>query len=150
MNIIPAFFDKEDIFMAYVRPVWRDLKVGADLSFVFANSAGLNTQKTAIITKPGDPVNKYKVSVYNPSTASDLTVKVFNIENSLGGGDRDCYLTSFVIPKAQTVTGTAISAYDVLIEGLFYGGNVKLVVSNGTALGVAEGFTATARIRETI
>lgn len=136
--------------MAYVRPVWRDLQAGVDLPFGFSNNAGANTQKTATVKKPGDPVAKYKVSVYNPSTETDLTVKVFNTESSLGGGDRDCYLTSFVIPKAQTVTGTAISAYDVLIEGMFYGGAVKFVVSNNSQVGAAGAFTATARIRETI
>lgn len=129
-------------------------QIGSDLAFVFANSASANTQKTATVAVPeegmatNDPVQAYKIAVHNPSAVTDLTVKLFTVEASLGGAARDCLLESLVVPKAATVTGTAINAHEYLVGGMFCGGALKIVVSNDTVLGGADGFTATIRIRE--
>ena len=42
-------------------------KVGDDLAFIFANSVAINTQVSSTISTPIDPVQAYKISVYNPS-----------------------------------------------------------------------------------
>lgn len=123
-------------------------QLGADLQFVFANEASANTQKTKTIDKPSKPIRNHKFIIYNPSTVTDLTVKFFNVESSLGGVDREAYVSSVVVPKSQSTTGTTINTYEVIVEGLFTGGDVKLVLSNNTALGVTDGFTATVRVRE--
>lgn len=86
--------------------------------------------------------------MYNPSTVTDITVKVFNSELTLKAGTRDAYITSFSIPKAQSITGTAINTYANFIHGMFNGGDCKLVVSNDTVLGAGDGFTTTIRLRE--
>lgn len=128
----------------------RKTQVGADQDIIFANNDAANTQVVLTITQPTSPVDEYDISVYNPSTVTDLTCKVFTVEATLGGATRDAYLTAFSVSRSQVVTGTTINTYIRQIHGIFNGGNLKLVVSNDTVLGAAEGFTATARIRELV
>ena len=124
-------------------------QVGVDLEFVFANSALANNQQVKTIAAPTAQKLEYELIVNNPSTAVDITVKVFNVEADLVGEvDKDAYITSFVVPKSQAITGTTIDTYAVFVQGLFNGGAVKLVASPNTALAVDGGFTATVRLRE--
>lgn len=123
-------------------------KVGDDLTFTFANSAAINTQVSSTISTPIDPVQAYKISVYNPSVVSALTVKLFTVEKGLGGADCSCLLETLTVPKAQVITGTLVDSYEFLMGGIFCGGDLKIVASNDTALGASEGFAATVRIRE--
>lgn len=127
--------------------VLQQAQIGADSNAVFANSDAVNTQKTINFTAPEDPSDQYELIVYNPSAITDLTVKVFNVELLLGLGDRDALITTLTIPKAATVTGTLLDVYVNIITGAFNGGNLKLVVSNVTALGAAQGYTAFFRLR---
>lgn len=125
-------------------------QIGEDLSFVFANSAAANTQSVATVQVPAegmttnDPLQAYKIAVHNPSTVTDLTVKLLTVEADFA----DCLLDTLTVPKAQAVTGTTISAHEFLVGGIFCGGNLKIVISNDTVLGGADGFTAKIRIRE--
>lgn len=129
-------------------------QVGGDLVFAFGNSSEANTQRALAVavpqeaTAPNDALQAYKLAVHNPSAVSALTLKMFTVEKSLGGADRFCLLETLDVPKAQTIKGTAIDAYEYLVGGIFCGGDLKIVASNDTALGAAEGFTATIRIRE--
>ena len=129
-------------------------QVGADVAFAFPASAAANLQVVAVIDMPAeatghnDPLQAYKIVVANPSAVTDLTLKLFTVEKNLGGSDRDCFLDSFDVPKAQTVSGTAIAAHEFLTGGVFCGGDLKLVLSNNSALGAGDGFAATLRIRE--
>lgn len=129
-------------------------QIGEDLSFVFANSAAANTQKTATVAVPvegmttNDPLQAYKIAVHNPSAVTDLTLKLFTTEADMGGAGRDCLLDTLTVSKAATVTGTAVSAHEFMVGGIFCGGDLKIVASNDTALGSFDGFTATIRIRE--
>lgn len=125
----------------------KQTQVGADSTAVYANSDAANTQKTISFTAPTSPSQEYELIVYNPSTITDLTVKVFNVELLLASGTRDALITTVSIPKSQAITGTTINTYAKFLHGLFNGGDVKMVVSNDTVLGVADGFTATARLR---
>lgn len=120
----------------------------SDPNCVFDPNIVLNTQKTLTITAPTNAVGLYAISVYNPSTVTDLTVKVQSIETSFGGGTHNPFITSFSIPKSQTVTGTSISSYQKFIDSaMFIGTSIKLVISNDTALGSGQGFTTSVRIR---
>ena len=123
-------------------------KVGDDLAFIFANSVAINTQVSSTISTPIDPVQAYKISVYNPSVVSALTVKLFTVEKGLGGADCSCLLETLTVPKAQVITGTLVDSYEFLLGGIFCGGDLKIVVSNDTVLSAAEGFAVTVRIRE--
>ena len=127
-------------------------KIGADNAIVFANNALVNTQVNVDIaidkTTMSGPKQRCALEVYNPSTVTDLTIKLMSKAESLGSGTRYALIETLTIPKAQTITGTAVNAYLNLIEGFFVGGDLRLVVSNDTALGGAEGFTAYARLRE--
>ena len=120
-----------------------------DPTAVFANGASANTQATPItITKPTSVSQMHQISVYNPSTVTDLTVKVFTVATDLGGADRDVLIDTLIIPKAQAVSGTTIVAYAETVYNWMNFGNGKLQVSNNTALGESDGFTATLRVRE--
>ena len=129
-------------------------QVDSDFSVTFANSSAADTQKVVAVEIPqetsdqSDALQAYKFAVHNPSTVSALTLKLFTVEKSLGGADRSCLLETIEVPKAQAIKGTAIDAYEFLVGGIFCGGDLKIVASNDTALGAAEGFAATIRIRE--
>jgi hypothetical protein len=136
--------------------MYKDLvsgrKIGSDNAIVFANSALVNTQVSVDIaidktTLPGARP-RFTLEVYNPSTVTDLTVKLMSKALALGGAARDCLIETIIIPKSQAITGTTVNTYLNLLEGLFIGDDLKLIVSNNTALGAAEGFTAYARVRE--
>jgi hypothetical protein len=126
----------------------RQTQISTDQTIIWANSAAINTQQTVTFTKPASPVSEYELIVYNPSTITDITVKIFNVETSLGAGTRDALVTTVSIPKSQAVTGTTINTQAKYLHGVFNGTDCKLVLSNDTVLGVADGFSAYLRIRE--
>jgi hypothetical protein len=127
-------------------------KVCDDKNIVFANSASQHTQKIIDIAKPtsGMIVNEYEIVVYNPSTASDLTVKVFTQETFLNGATKYSLVDTLQVGKSASTTGTTVDCRSFRVDTMFISGNCRLIVSNDTALGEAEGFTATIRITEII
>jgi hypothetical protein len=125
----------------------KGVLVVADQDVVFANNAPVNTQNTVNITLPFDPASINMLAVYNPSTVSDLTVKVFGVEDELKAASRAALITSISVPKSQSITGTTINTYLSLVQGIFAATNLRLVISNDTVLGGAEGFTATIRLK---
>ena len=133
-----------------VRTKLSGVQVSTDQTITFANSAAANNQQTVVIAAPTVGIGEYMLTVYNPSTVTDLTVKVFAVATGLGGADRDSLLTPdpIVIPKSQVITGTTVNCYSTLVHGIFCATALKLVVSNNTVLGAAEGFSATVRLRE--
>lgn len=121
-----------------------------DLAFTAAGAGvAANTQKTITFTAPEVPAQEYAISVYNPSTITDLSVKAFAVEVDMDGtNDRDALISTFVVAKAQTVTGTALNAHLKLLHGAFMGADLKLVVSNDTVLTGGQEFTGVLRLRE--
>ena len=69
---------------------------------------------------------------------------------TLGADTRYALIDALTIPKAQTVTGTAINTYLKLIEGVFAGADLRLTFSNDTVLGAANGFSAYVRVGEVL
>ncbi len=127
----------------------RETQVGADLPATFANNAPANTQCVlADIAKPTKPVAEYELVAYNPSTETDLTVKILCKELSMGGDTRYALLTSVSIPKSQALTGTTVAAHVRLVHGIFNGSATQIIVSNDTVVGGAGAFVATLRLRE--
>lgn len=125
--------------------------IGADNAVAFAHSALINAQVNVDIPTNAifpSPRERCTIEAYNPSTVTDLTIKICTVESDLGGDVRYCLIDTVTIPKSQSITGTTINAYLKLIEGMFVGAGIRLVVSNNTALGAAEGFTAYVRLRE--
>jgi hypothetical protein len=123
-------------------------QINADQSIAFANSALINTQVNVDFVKPTVVRNRYKLAFYNPSTITDLTVKLMSVALAFGGATRYDLIDTITIPKSQAITGTTVSAYAKFVEGLFVGGDLRLVISNNTVLGVADGFTGYIRARE--
>jgi hypothetical protein len=114
-----------------------------------------NTVKTQDITAPDNVVQKYLLVVGVTSAAatyeSDFTIQIFNTETLLVAGTprttAQAKLTSVIVPKIQTIKGTAVSAYSFPIEGLFAGGmDVRLVCSNDSAMTVVNSLDI--RLRE--
>ena len=139
----------ESIANTGVKLTGSSTQIGDDLDFVFANSALANNQQIETIAAPAIQKLEYELVVNNPSTAVDITVKVFNVEEDLvGTTDKDAFITSFVVPKSQALSGTTVDTYAVFVQGMFNGCAVKLVVSNNTEVAVDGGFTATVRLRE--
>ena len=115
----------------------RQTQIGTDKSFIFASpSTPVNSQVTNDITKPATPVECYDMHIYNPSTESDLTVKLFHTVTpwSGAGGQAYSYIDTLTVPKNQSVTGTTISAYTNQVYGLFNSYGLRVVMSNNTAL----------------
>lgn len=114
----------------------------------WANNAAANTVKSLTqISSPAYPVQNYLINVVNPSTESDLTVKLFNTR-TINSVSTKCYLTSLTVPKAATIKGTAIGAYDFMVQGLFVAGTLDVDISNDTLIGAAGTFAATVTIYE--
>jgi hypothetical protein len=123
-------------------------QIGTDQAVAFANSALINTQVNVDFVKPTVVRNRYKLAFYNPSTITDLTVKIFSVALAFGGATRYDLIDTITIPKSQAITGTTVNAYTKFVEGLFVGADLRLVISNNTPLGGADGFTGYVRARE--
>lgn len=114
-----------------------EAKIGADGSAVFANSAAANTVMSIALAKPtGQTTKEHLVEIWNPN----ITIEVCNVALVFGGGTRDVVLDTFTVPKGKAIAK--------LIIGLFSGCAGKIKLTNVTALGAAETFTAASRIRE--
>ena len=142
--IIPQYYNPvKDAFEPLVN---LNNSSGANISNVAFSAA--NTQSTLTIEAPINVRFEYEISVYNPSTITDLTVKIFNTR-VINGTSRDVLVYSFVVPKSQSVTGTTVSAYSIPVRLMFNGGvPVKIIASNNTVLGGTDGFTPTISIEE--
>lgn len=115
-------------------------EIVADGSATFADSAAVNTPVTIDVPLPGrlQANGLYSIFIYNPSGATALNVSVQSVEN-IGGGDRFGELETFTVPAGGTVSRT--------VQGFLLGMRGRLVVSNATALGLGQGFTAHTRVR---
>jgi hypothetical protein len=113
-------------------------QIGSDMTAAWANNAAANTSVTIDIVKPLIPIMSYELTVYNPSTESDLTINVYQKKTALGGGDRYAFLTALNYQKTTTTAK--------VLEPLFCGGDVRLIISNDTLIGAAGAFTATLRL----
>ncbi|MHB1001900.1 MAG: hypothetical protein ACYC27_21885 [Armatimonadota bacterium] len=110
---------------------------------VWANSAVQNTAVNIDITLPtvlqGSAL--YMITVTNPSTVTALTVSVKN-KSTFGGTAKYPELTRF------GVQANAADGRSVLVQGWMLGEGGRLTLSNDTALGGSDGFTAYVRIRK--
>lgn len=115
----------------------------------WANDEAADSQKIIVVHEPVTPVYEYEIIVYNPSTETDLTVKVFSVED-LEGAIRiiDAYVTSWLVPKSQAITGTTINCYKTVITGIFNSRAIKIVISNDDVIGAAGAFEALVKIKE--
>lgn len=130
----------------------RNSQIGADTSFPFTSPActPANSQVTATFTPPTNPVYEHQVVVYNPSTETDLTVKIFAVCTPFAGagGTADAYVDTLTIPKSQSITGTSINTYSNSIFGIFNGVSAKFVMSNNSV--IATPVTPILRMREVL
>lgn len=115
-------------------------QIEGDKSAAWANSAAANTVVQIDLAQVGEIRSKYRVQIYNPSSVTAISVTVYN-RVKVAGVVRSTELVSDSVP-----TGTA---KEILVEGMFGGTDgVRLALSNATALGLSDGFTADMAVRE--
>ena len=111
-------------------------------SVTFADGATVNTEKNVDIALPAnlDSDNLYQLLIHNPSTITNLENRVKVKWTDSGGNVRYSQLTYI---KVGTAEGKA-----VLVQGSMLGEGFRVTISNDTALGTGEGFTAYLQVRE--
>lgn len=120
-----------------------------DMSITFNANTTKNTPKTITIDAPKTSIDEYQIITYNPSTATDLTCKVFSVETNFASTvTYNSYITSFSVPKKQTITGTTITCYTAHVHGIFNGTDCVLKYTNDSNLGAGSTFSPRVRIRE--
>jgi hypothetical protein len=117
----------------------------ADTTRAWANSAPLNTELTVDVA-PGSPGlggRDVLVIIRNPSAVTALTVASENTwTDSNGGATR--YAKSTFFTAAATATNGDGEAF--LVAGALVTGGCRISLKNTTALGVADGFTASVQV----
>jgi len=116
-------------------------QIGSESSVTFANSATANTQSTITFSLPTNVRKRYLLVCYNPSTATALTAKVM-AARTINSTTVNSLLTTLTVAASSTISGTTVSAYSYLIEGVFVGVGLSLIVSNNTAIGSSGGYSA--------
>lgn len=84
---------------------------------------------------------RYAVMVTNPSTVTAVAVAV-KAKDTINGATSYPTLQSFTVP-VNTPEGTV-----TIVEGLLIGEGARLTLTNPTALGVGQGFSAGVKIRK--
>lgn len=106
----------------------------------FGGSDSANTLKEVEMELPEKTAARIRLEIVNPSIETDLTIEVYNTI-----GEKDYFVDWFTIPKKTTrANGLTVEAHTRLLPPL--AGNVKIAVSNDTAITTA--FDATVTIRE--
>jgi len=114
-------------------------KVVGTVTAQFTAEATANTLKEVTITPEGSVKSTLRLEIVNPSIETDLTIEVYNTI-----GDKDYFVDWFAIPKKTTrANGLAAEAHTRLLPPL--AGNIKIAVSNDTALTSAVDVTVTIR-----
>lgn len=117
-------------------------KLLGDFTATWADSAGGATEGGPIAIDPGDELpasGQYLVLVHNPSTVTALTVQPQVKGSFPTAGDQ----------FADLGNGFAVAADDtaaLVVDELAFGDGGRLSITNDSALGAGEGFTAEVRV----
>lgn len=112
-------------------------------SVTWANNDAVNTAKNIDTGTDGSDGDDYEIIVRNPSTVTALKVSVRTKELALGGADRFPEKESFTVAVNQPEGVTLIvRGWEIASQP------GRLVLSNNTVLGAADGFTADVRVRK--
>lgn len=113
-----------------------------DATAAWANNAPANTAVTIDYVRATGKRNLYEMTVYNPSTETLLTCRIFKLKENVASSSRYSYFTEFSCPNA-----TSLGTITKRIEGLFDNCNsIRLIFTNDAPVGVAGAFTATVRL----
>ena len=108
------------------------------LDFTWANGTPAKTQRIELTSIPEGP--EQWILCDNPSTVTDLTLRVYNVYYIPGRGPYFELLTTLKIPKA---IDPYIYKWAFYVPYLSQGTNfILLTVENDTNLGTTDGFTA--------
>ena len=111
------------------------------VSFTWANGASAKTKKNKVIYSiPGEP--EQWILCENPSTVTDLTLRVYNAYSIPDRGFYRELLTTLKIPKAESIE-ILLNKWAFYVPYLLQGTkSITLIAENDTDLGTTNGFTA--------
>lgn len=124
----------------FIQSIRSGTQIGTDQTLIWANSDPINTEYSYTFTLPSTMAEKYELVVCNTSTLISLTVKIYNIETSLGGSNRDSLVTTKHIDENGT--------YTIPLEDIFNNTNTKMVFSNNIEVGATGTFSIYFRLKE--
>lgn len=87
----------------------RERMVCQDIVCSWSTNEAANVAKRIDIDRPSAPVSEYMLTVVNPSTQTDLTLRLMACETGLAGDTKLCLIRTVAVPKA-TSSITAWSA----------------------------------------
>ena len=105
-----------------------------DTTAVWANSALVNTAVSKTVALPATLPDMVIIGIVNPSAVTAINVDVYNVD-----GADDLRIAQFQIPVSSKVDSPPIYAFPRRSSG-------KIILSNATVLGVADGFTAKVKV----
>jgi hypothetical protein len=113
----------------------------ADTSVSWANNDAAGTAKTIDIGQiaAGGLEALGLITIYNPSSESDLTVEA-QIKETMAGSARYGSLATFAVLKGTTRS--------VALQGIRFGEGIRFKLTNDTLIGAAGAFSAAVRVRE--
>lgn len=119
----------------------------ADTTAIWANSVPANTEVNADVPAPTNPsiTGKYLILVHNPSGVTALTGKVRVRWTDSGANARVASLIEGGTEKTIAIPAGATRAF--VVEGWVVATGGRIVLSNDTVLGAADGFTAYVQVR---
>jgi len=111
-------------------------------SVTFADGATVDTEKDVDIALPADldSDNLYQLLIHNPSIITNLENRV-----KIKWTDADSNIRYSQLTYIKVGTGEGKAA---LVQGSMLGEGFRVTISNDTALGTGEGFTAYLQVRE--
>jgi cellobiose-specific phosphotransferase system component IIB len=111
-----------------------------DNQMSWANSEAAGTLKQIDVALRSPQYENYALTVDNPSAETALTVNIYNRKDDLNGVDTYSLITTLSISMNSTETK--------LIDKVLLNPNVRIELSNDTAIGLSGAFTATVRVEE--
>jgi len=119
----------------------KDATADGTVTLTFSDEQNTEATPVDVAVPASWPFTKYfkhLITCHNPSTESDVTLKLRSLVKSLAGADRHTLVKSLTIPKNDVTS--------FIVEGLFNDGqSIRLEASNDTAI-TEDGFSMTTRI----
>lgn len=127
-------------------------QIGTEKTVTYANNDAANTIKTITdITQPVDLAKEYLVMVENPSTESDLTVRVY-LKQTFNNVARWGYYAVFAAKKSTDTYNpdqvNKISVGVARVSGAMLAQGIGLTITNDSLIGAAGTFVARVVVRE--
>jgi hypothetical protein len=127
-------------------------QIGTEKTVTYANNDAANTIKTITdIAQPVDLAKEYLIMVENPSTETDLTVRIY-LKQTFNNVVRWGYYTLFAVKKSTDTYNpdqvNKISVGVARVSGAMLAQGIGLSITNDTLIGAAGTFVGRVIVRE--